>query len=97
MRKLVGLFRDLADEEDLDRIPRSRHERRPHLQLAIARMQKCRPWHCSKVAELKGRIEAEARQSVPPLILAESMATLKPVLFGSVRFPDEAATVESQP
>ena len=53
--------------------------------------------HPETVADLKQRIEAEARQAVPPLIFAESMATLKPVLFGSVRFPDEAVAVESQP
>ena len=39
MRRLVGLFRDLADladEEDLDRVPGFK-----------AKMQKCRPWHLS--------------------------------------------------
>ncbi|HSO22507.1 MAG TPA: sulfatase-like hydrolase/transferase, partial [Chondromyces sp.] len=49
------------------------------------------------VAELKARVEAEARGAVPPLIFNEAMATLKPVLFGSVRFPDEAGIVETQP
>jgi arylsulfatase A-like enzyme len=49
------------------------------------------------VADLQGRIEAEARSAVPPLIFSEAMASLKPALFGSVRFPDEAEVVESQP
>ena len=49
------------------------------------------------VTDLQGRVEAEARGSVPPLIFSEAMAMLKPVLFGSVRFPDETETVENQP
>lgn len=53
--------------------------------------------HPEKVAELKQRIEDQAREAVPPLIFTEAMGTLKPVLFGSVRFPDEAEALETQP
>ncbi|HSN55912.1 MAG TPA: sulfatase-like hydrolase/transferase, partial [Candidatus Sulfomarinibacteraceae bacterium] len=49
------------------------------------------------VADLKARVEAEARGAVPPLIFNEAMATLKPVLFGSVRFPGEEEALENQP
>jgi arylsulfatase A-like enzyme len=49
------------------------------------------------VAELRARVEAEARGAVPPLIFSDAMAALKPVLFGSVVFPDQDATIEQQP
>ena len=50
-----------------------------------------------KVAELKAFIEAQARDSVPPLILNEAMGALKPALFGSVVFPGEEEVVVEQP
>jgi arylsulfatase A-like enzyme len=51
-----------------------------------------------KVAELQQRIEAEARLAAPPLILMEAInSAVKPVLFGSVKFPEEEKVIESQP
>ena len=50
-----------------------------------------------KVAELQQRIQAMAREATPPLILTEALGVVKPVLFGSVAFPDEAKAVEQQP
>jgi arylsulfatase A-like enzyme len=49
------------------------------------------------VAELQRRIEAQAREAVPPLILTEAFGAVKPVLFGSVVFPAEAVAIEDQP
>lgn len=50
-----------------------------------------------RVAELQGRIEALAREAVPPLIMNEALGTVKPVLFGSVSLPREAEALEKQP
>jgi len=50
-----------------------------------------------KVAEMRQRIEALAREAAPPLILREALGMVKPVLFGTVSFPDEEAALEQQP
>jgi arylsulfatase A-like enzyme len=50
-----------------------------------------------KVAELQQRIEALAREAVPPLILKEALGVVKPILFGSVALPDEEKGLEKQP
>ena len=50
-----------------------------------------------KVAELQQRIEALAREAVPPLILKEAFGAVKPVLFGSVALPGEEQALEKQP
>lgn len=51
----------------------------------------------AKVAELRQRIETMAREAVPPLILTEALGVMKPALFGSVAFPEEAKEVAEQP
>ena len=51
----------------------------------------------AKVAELKQRIEAQARDAVPPLIVNEAFGAVKPALFGSVLLPADAKAVETQP
>ena len=53
--------------------------------------------HPAKVAELKQRIEALARDAVPPLILNEALGAVKPALFGSVVLPDDAKAIATQP
>lgn len=53
--------------------------------------------HPEQVAQLRARIEAQARGSVPPLIFAEALGTVKSVLFGSVVLPEEARAVAEQP
>lgn len=50
-----------------------------------------------KVAELQQRIEALAREAVPPLILREALGVVKPLLFGSVALPGEERAFERQP
>ena len=50
-----------------------------------------------KVAELQKRIEALAREAVPPLILRAALGAVKPVLFGSVALPGEEQALEKQP
>ncbi len=50
-----------------------------------------------KVAELQQRIEALAREAVPPLILREALGAVKPALFGSVALPGEERALERQP
>jgi arylsulfatase A-like enzyme len=50
-----------------------------------------------KVAELQKRIETLAREAAPPLIFADALGVAKPLLFGSVRFPDEEKILETQP
>jgi arylsulfatase A-like enzyme len=50
-----------------------------------------------KVAELQQRIEALAREAVPPLFLTEALGAAKPVLFGSVALPSEATDIEMEP
>jgi arylsulfatase B len=49
-----------------------------------------------KVADLQQRIEALAREAVPPLILTEALG-VEPVLFGSVSWPAEEKALENQP
>ena len=53
--------------------------------------------HPQKVAELQQRIEALAREAVPPLILTEALGVVKPLLFGSVSLPAEEKALEKQP
>jgi hypothetical protein len=43
------------------------------------------------------RIEALAREAVPPLILREALDVVKPVLFGSVTLPGDEQGLEQQP
>jgi len=50
-----------------------------------------------RVADLQRRIEALAREAVPPLILTDALAALKATLSGSVTLPDEAKLLEQQP
>lgn len=50
-----------------------------------------------KVAELKQRIEALAREAAAPLFLTEAFGAVKPILFGSVALPDEQQALETQP
>lgn len=50
-----------------------------------------------KVAEIQRRIEALASEAVPPLILTEALGAVKPVLFGTVVFPDEENGLEEKP
>jgi len=50
-----------------------------------------------KVAELQAKIEQLAREAAPPLIFTEALGVAQPVLFGSVKFPDEEKILESQP
>jgi len=50
-----------------------------------------------KVAELQQRIEALAREAVPPLILRAALGAVKPVRFGSVALPGEEQDLEKQP
>jgi len=49
------------------------------------------------VAELQQRIEALAREAVPPLLLPEMLGISKNVLFGSVALPADAVLLEQQP
>ncbi len=53
--------------------------------------------HPAIVAELKQRIEARARDAVPPLIVNEAFGAVKPALFGSVLLPDDAKALATQP
>ena len=53
--------------------------------------------HPQKVTALKARIEALAREAVPPLILQEALGAVKPALFGSVVMPAEEEAIEAQP
>jgi hypothetical protein len=48
-------------------------------------------------AELQQRIEALAREVVPPLILREALGVVKPGLFGSVILPGDEKALEQQP
>jgi len=50
-----------------------------------------------KVAELKARAEALAKDAVPSLLLEPALGTVKGVLFGSVLFPAEAKAIDEQP
>ena len=51
----------------------------------------------AKVAELRERIEAQARSAVEPLIVKEAFGAVKPALFGSVVFPADARAIDLQP
>ena len=50
-----------------------------------------------KVAELQQRIEALAREAVPPLLVVESLGAVKAALFGAVATPEEEKNLEEQP
>ena len=50
-----------------------------------------------KVAELQRRIEALAREAVPPLLFNEALGTVRNVLFGSVALPEEERAMEDEP
>lgn len=50
-----------------------------------------------KVRKLQQRIEALARESVPPLLMQDVSGVSKEVLMGSVAFPTDDADMESQP
>jgi arylsulfatase A-like enzyme len=50
-----------------------------------------------KVAELRQRVEALAREAVPPLLMKEALGTVKHVLFGSVALPEEEKDLDSVP
>jgi arylsulfatase A-like enzyme len=51
----------------------------------------------AKVAELRGLVEAQARDAVAPLIFKEAFGAVKPALFGSVALPDDARGIATQP
>jgi len=51
----------------------------------------------AKVSELQQRIEALAREAVPPLFLKQALGVARHVLLGSVVLPDEATELENQP
>jgi arylsulfatase A-like enzyme len=53
--------------------------------------------HPDLVAQLKARIEALAKEAVPPLILAEAMPALKHQLFGNVALPADVKALQSEP
>jgi arylsulfatase A-like enzyme len=50
-----------------------------------------------KLAELQQRIQALARDAVPPLFMTEAVDAVKPILFGSVALPEEQEDLEQQP
>jgi arylsulfatase A-like enzyme len=50
-----------------------------------------------KVAELRQRIEALAKESVPPLVFGEAFGVLKHALFGAVALPDDAKALDKVP
>lgn len=49
------------------------------------------------VADLTARIEAQARGGVAPLIFKDALGAVKPALFGSVLFPEDAKALAAQP
>jgi arylsulfatase A-like enzyme len=51
----------------------------------------------AKVAELRARVEALARESVMPLLMQESVGWLKRAAFSEVATPEDAAEVEREP
>ena len=53
--------------------------------------------HPEVVAALKQRIEAQSREAVTPLILAEAFGAVKGVLFSSVALPSEAQAIATEP
>jgi arylsulfatase A-like enzyme len=53
--------------------------------------------HPEKVAQLKQRIEALAREAAPPLLVKDVFGLAKHVLMGSVALPEESAEVEALP
>jgi hypothetical protein len=50
-----------------------------------------------RVARMQARLEAQAREAVPPLFFKEAVGVAKPVLFGSVATPEDAKQLEKQP
>ena len=50
-----------------------------------------------KVAELRRRVEALAREAAPPLLMKEALGTVKHVLFGSVALPEEETDLDAVP
>ncbi len=50
-----------------------------------------------RVRELQQRIEALARDAVPPKILEEALGVAQPVLFGAVALPADRETIAEQP
>jgi hypothetical protein len=50
-----------------------------------------------KVEALKARIEALAREAVPPLLVGEVFGAAKHVLFGSVVFGEEQKELDAVP
>jgi arylsulfatase A-like enzyme len=50
-----------------------------------------------KVAELERRVEALAREAVPPLFLSEALGAAKSTLFASVATPAEEEAIVEQP
>ena len=53
--------------------------------------------HPAQLAQLRHRIEALAREAVPPLLSTETLGVMRSVLFGTVKFPAEAAAVDLRP
>jgi len=51
----------------------------------------------AKVAELQQRVDALAREAVPPLVLKEALGVSMKVLMGSVALPEEGKELELQP
>jgi arylsulfatase A-like enzyme len=50
-----------------------------------------------KVVELQRRIDALAREAVPPLLMEEAFGAVKHVLFGAVALPEEAKALDRVP
>ena len=50
-----------------------------------------------KVAELRQRIEALAREAAQPLFLTEALGVVKEAQMGTVALPDDAKVIEMQP
>jgi len=50
-----------------------------------------------KVEELKKRVEALAKEAVPPLFVQEAFGATKKVLFGSVALPDDDKALDLTP
>lgn len=50
-----------------------------------------------RVARMQARLQAQARDAVPPLAIKEALQAAKPVLFGAVATPDDVKQVERQP
>ena len=50
-----------------------------------------------RVARMQARLQAQAKDAVPPLAIKEALQAAKPVLFGAVATPDDVKQVERQP